>query len=147
MGPNKNVIVIRRDDGLYLYDYEGGIHGEPTCNGEVMIPDGLELLGPGLFRNLKERNSTILNVNNFNQKLCNIYNTFYKKDKALNINVGDLVANGNNYIKLVDIYEKIMSARLGYIVRVRQCDYDCNEGEKCIKLTKEAKIDGANYEV
>lgn len=118
-----------------------------TCNGEVRIPDDFELLSPGLVRNLKDSGRTIFNLNKFNQKLVDIYNTLIKDKNMLDINIGDLVIEGKRYNELISIYILIMNARLGFNIKILQCDYDCNEGEKCIKIVKEERNNGANYEV
>lgn len=135
--------VIKDEEGhLYLT-----LYSDSKCDGEVRIPDDLELLSPGLVRNLKESGRTIFNLNKFNQKLVDIYNTLIKDKNVLDINIGDLVVEGKRYNELVSIYILIMNARLGFNIRITQCDYDCNEGEKCIKIVKEERDNGTDYEV
>jgi len=140
--------VTKDQEGhLYLTLYKWDPYSCSKCDGEVRIPDDFELLSPGLVRNLRNSGRTIFNLNRFNQKLVDIYNVLIKDKNMLDINIGDLVIEGNRYIELVEIYILIMNAKLGFNIKILQCEYDCNEGEKCIKIVKEKKIDGANYEV
>ena len=131
------------ENNLYLTVYDRDLHmdsiSDSKCDGAVRIPDDLELLSPGLVRNLKESGRTIYNLNKFNQKLVDIYNTLIKDKNVLDINIGDLVVEEKRYNELVSIYILIMNARLGFDIKIVQCDYDCNEGEKCIKIVKEEK--------
>ena len=137
--------VIKDEEGhlylsLYIRDLHSDNESDSKCDGDVRIPNDFELLSPGLVRSLRESGRTIFNLDKFNQKLVDIYNVLINKDKLmLDININDLVFEGKRYTELVKIYILIMNARLGFNINIVQCDYDCNEGEKCIKIVKEVK--------
>lgn len=131
---------IKQDLEGHLYlTLCGDSRSDNKCDGDVRIPDDFKLLSPGLIRNLRESGCTIFNLNKFNKKLVDIYNILIKDKNAKDIKIGDLVLNVNSYNELVSIYILIMNARLGFNIKIVQCDFDCNEGEKCIKIVKEEK--------
>lgn len=141
-----DVIVFKDGDNLYLWDLSmtlnknGNYVWDNKWDGPVRIPDELELLDVGHIRCIKENSSTIFNNHRFNEKLVDIYNTFYRKKNKPEINVGDVVINESLYNDLRDIYEKILSVKIGYRIRVKSCDYEVDFGEKCIKIVKEEEL-------